>query len=136
MCSPGAKCCTNVSLIDDWVQKAEADYQGAVALNRRRKVPLPDLVCYHCLQCVQKYLKAFLVSKGSNPPRIHDLVQLLGFCALHEPAFAAHTSIAQALDPYGVLVRYPGVSNAPVDARTALQLTRRLRRVMRRALGM
>lgn len=73
MCSLGAKCCTSVSLIDDWVQKAEADYQGAVALNRRRKVPLPDLVCYHCQQCGEKYLKAFLVSKGFNPPRIFTI---------------------------------------------------------------
>jgi len=30
-----------VSLIDEWVEKAEADYEGAVALNRRRAAPLP-----------------------------------------------------------------------------------------------
>jgi hypothetical protein len=38
-------------LTAEWVAKAEADYDGAVALNRRRKNPLPDLVCFHCQQC-------------------------------------------------------------------------------------
>ncbi len=125
-----------MSLVDDWVDKAEADYQGALALNRRRKTPLPDLVCYHCQQCVEKYLKAFLVFKGANPPRIHDLVQLVNLCALYEPAFVVHIPIVEALDPYGILVRYPGVSKAPTDAKTALRLARRLRLVLRRGLGL
>ena len=47
-----------MSLLAEWVDKAEADYQSAVALGRRRKAPLPDIVCYHCQQCVEKYLKA------------------------------------------------------------------------------
>jgi hypothetical protein len=34
-----------VSLLDEWIEKAEGDYKGAVALQRRRKEPLPDVVC-------------------------------------------------------------------------------------------
>ncbi len=30
-----------------WLRKAESDYQGAIDLYRRRKNPLPDLVCFH-----------------------------------------------------------------------------------------
>ncbi|MCY2987120.1 MAG: hypothetical protein NTY19_04530 [Planctomycetota bacterium] len=37
-------------LTAEWVSKAEADYQGAVALQRRRKHPLPDLGCFHWRQ--------------------------------------------------------------------------------------
>jgi HEPN domain-containing protein len=51
----------SLSLLAEWVNKAEADYQSAVALHRRRKAPLPDIVCYHCQQCVEKYLKAYLI---------------------------------------------------------------------------
>ena len=58
-----------MSLLDEWVDKAEADYKSAVALHRRRKEPLPDVVCYHCQQCVEKYLKAYLIAQGSTPPR-------------------------------------------------------------------
>jgi len=62
-----------MTLVDEWVEKAEADYQAAVALNRRLKTPLPDAVCYHCQQCAEKYLKAYLIARGIVPSRTHDL---------------------------------------------------------------
>jgi hypothetical protein len=31
--------------VKEWLRKAEQDYAGAVVLSRRRKEPLPDLVC-------------------------------------------------------------------------------------------
>ena len=74
----------SLSLLAEWVNKAEADYQSAVALHRRRKAPLPDIVCYLCQQCVEKYLKAYLIAQGSMPPRIHDLEELLNLCALYD----------------------------------------------------
>lgn len=37
-----------MTVLDEWIEKAEADYKGAGALNRRRKEPLPDIVCFHC----------------------------------------------------------------------------------------
>ena len=71
-----------MTLADEWVEKAEADYKAAAALNRRRKEPLPDIVCYHCQQSAEKYLKAYLIAQSMPPPHIHDLVQLLGLAAL------------------------------------------------------
>jgi HEPN domain-containing protein len=47
---------------EEWVAKAEADYRAAMALD---PVDLPDVVCSHCQQCVEKYLKAGLVSRGA-----------------------------------------------------------------------
>jgi HEPN domain-containing protein len=55
-----------VSLLAEWVEKAEGDYKSAVALQRRRTEPLLDTVCYHCQQCVEKYLKAYLMAQGST----------------------------------------------------------------------
>ena len=93
-----------MSLLDEWVDKAEADC--AVALHRRRQEPLPDVVCYHCQQCVEKYLKAYLIAQGITPPRIHDLEDLLNLCAI----------VAEAKD--------------------AVNAMRRLRTVVRRKLGL
>ena len=45
--------------VADWVDKAEDDWKAAVDLDRRRRDPLPDPVCFHCQQCAEKYLKAF-----------------------------------------------------------------------------
>jgi len=125
-----------VSLLDEWVEKAEADYKTATVLNRRRKEPLPDSVCFHCQQCVEKYLKAYLVAQGVTPPRIHDLEDLLSLCTVHDATLAALLSLAQALNPYAVLIRYPGMSATVADAKDAVKTMRRLRTVLRRKLGL
>jgi HEPN domain-containing protein len=125
-----------VSLLDEWVEKAEADYKTATALNRRRKEPLPDTVCFHCQQCVEKYLKAYLVAQSVTPPRIHDLEDLLSLCAVHDSTLAALLSLVQILNPYAVLIRYPGMSATVTDAKDAVKTMRRLRTVLRRKLGL
>ncbi len=39
--------------IREWIEKAENDFEGALDLSRRRKNPLPDLVCFHCQQSAE-----------------------------------------------------------------------------------
>lgn len=41
----------------EWVEKAEGDWNAARQLNRVRKDPNYDSVCFHCQQSVEKYLK-------------------------------------------------------------------------------
>jgi HEPN domain-containing protein len=125
-----------VTLADEWVAKAEADYRAAVALNRRRKEPLPDIVCYHCQQSAEKYLKAYLIANGVSPPHIHDLIQLLNLCALHDATLATRLPLVQTLNPYGVLIRYPGMSATEAEAKDAVNAMRRLRSLLRRKLGL
>lgn len=125
-----------MTLMDEWVAKAEADYRGAVALNRQRAEPIPDLVCYHCQQSAEKYLKAFLITQGMESPRIHDLVQLLNVCVLYDGTLAKYMSLVQVLNPYSVLIRYPGLSATVAEAKDAVQAVRRLRLVLRRRLGL
>jgi HEPN domain-containing protein len=125
-----------VSLFAEWVDKAEADYQSAVALHRRRKAPLPDIVCYHCQQCVEKYLKAYLIAQGSTPPRIHDLEDLLNLCALYDATLTARLPLVHVLNPYGVLIRYPGMTATVAEAQATVNAMRRLRTILRRTLGL
>lgn len=125
-----------MSLFAEWVDKAEADYQSAVALHRRRKAPLPDIVCYHCQQCVEKYLKAYLLAQGSTPPRIHDLEDLLNLCALYDATLTARLPLVHVLNPYGVLIRYPGMTATVAEAQASVHAMRRLRTILRRTLGL
>lgn len=53
----------------DWIAKAEADYLAAVDLARRRKLPLHDMVCFHCQQSAEKYLKARLEEGALHFPK-------------------------------------------------------------------
>ncbi len=36
-----------------------------------------DTVCFHAQQCVEKYLKAVLVSEAIDFPKTHDLEELM-----------------------------------------------------------
>ncbi|HZF41749.1 MAG TPA: HEPN domain-containing protein [Blastocatellia bacterium] len=60
----------------EWVQKAEGDWNAANQLNRVRKDPNYDGVCFHCQQCAEKYLKARLEEAGITFARTHDLLVL------------------------------------------------------------
>ena len=119
-----------MTVVSEWVGKAEADYKGAAGLNRRRD-PLPDLVCYHSQQSAEKYLKAFLVAHGTVPPAIHDLRQLLLLCAGHDPELSDLAPFAQFLNPYGVLIRYPGLSATVEESKEPGRAGRPRRRTRR-----
>ena len=97
---------------------------------------MPDVVCYHAHQCAEKYLKAYLLAQGMTPPRIHDLEDLLNLCVLHDAGLATHLPLVQALNPFGVQIRYPGMSATVAEAKDALKTVRRLRTEMRSALGL
>lgn len=109
-------------LLAEWVQKAEDDFEAAQVLSRRRKRPLRDAACFHCQQCVEKYLKAYLVKHGVAPPRIHNLVQLLHLCTLHDPKLSGHLSLTRGLNSYSVDLRYPGIFATADEAKDATLL--------------
>jgi len=125
-----------MSVLDEWIGKAEDDYKAAVALNRRRREPLPDIVCYHCQQSAEKYLKAYLISRSVVPPWTHDLADLLALCQGYDPTLSVLDPQAQYLRRYAVLIRYPGLAATVADARDALLALRRIRRVLRKKLGL
>jgi HEPN domain-containing protein len=122
-------------LTAEWVAKAEVDYQGAVALGRRRKIPLPDLVCFHCQQCAEKYLKALLQEAGTAFPKTHVLVDLLNLALGPDPTLAPIQPSLLVLEDYAVKFRYPGLDATVAQARAAMQALRMVRRRIRKRLG-
>ena len=96
-----------VLLAKQWVLLAEEDLKNAEhTLKLTEDCPLTT-VCFHAQQGVEKYIKALLVFKSIEFPRIHDigeLVQLL-------PAgvgFPLSAEEQQRLTDYAVVNRYPG----------------------------
>src|SRR5262245_40440222 len=90
-----------------WVRKAEHDIRGAAGLHGR-KPPLHDLVCFHCQQCVEKYLKALLEEGGLAVHKTHDLLRLLTDLLPHYPSLVKLRRGLAILTDYAVDVRYPG----------------------------
>ena len=117
-----------------WVRKAEQDYAAACALARRRKTPLPDVVCFHAQQCAEKYLKAYLVLHRTYFPKTHDLLELLDLAAPLEPSLALLKPRLQELRPYAVASRYPGEGATVAQSRLALRQLALIREQLRRLL--
>ena len=88
-----------------WLTKAARDLQTAKTMLQVTDVP-SDVVCFHCQQCAEKSLKAFLVSVEQDFPKTHDLPKLLQLCIAHDDGFSALEADAVSLADYAVEVRY------------------------------
>jgi HEPN domain-containing protein len=120
----------------EWVDKAEADFAAALLLRASRKKHSRDIVCFHLQQCVEKYLKARIEEAGIAFPRTHDLEKLLDLTLAVEPLWAAFRPVLAVISDYAVEVRYPGRSASPVEARSLLRSTRRIRDIVRQSMGL
>jgi len=66
-----------------------------------------DAVCFHAQQCVEKYLKAFLVVEGIDFPKTHDIERLVSM--LPENIWLKLSIEEQRrLTDYATVTRYPG----------------------------
>jgi HEPN domain-containing protein len=120
----------------EWTLKVEEDFLAASALNRRRKKPLWNIVCFHAQQAVEKYLKARLEESGVIVPKTHDLLHLLTIATPTEPLWSSYQRSFSLLASYAVQTRYPGNSVNKSDARHALKLCREFRKEARRSSGL
>jgi HEPN domain-containing protein len=65
-----------------WLDKAAMDITAARHLRQTTDArALAETICFHCQQAVEKYLKAFLVSKNIPFKKVHNLEVLLKMCA-------------------------------------------------------
>ena len=117
----------------EWIEKAEGDWNAARQLYRVRKDPNYDSVCFHCQQSAEKYLKARLIEAATPFSKIHDLNKLLILALAVEPHWAVLNPYLQSLNNYAVAFRYPGNSATKQIAQAAIKDCRSVRRVIRSA---
>ncbi len=117
--------------VADWVKKAEEDW---VAVGSLDAAVIPTVVCFHCQQCAEKYLKALLTQHDQVPPRTHDLGVLLSHALEKEPDLDNVSDELLLLDRYAVAFRYPGPDANEVEAVAATSAAAVVRDVCRRLL--
>jgi HEPN domain-containing protein len=119
----------------EWVEKAENDLTTAAhTLKLEAKQPT-DTICFHAQQCVEKYLKALLVTESIAFPKTHSIRVLMELLPVGlRPALDLPSQ--DRLTEYATVTRYPGdYEEIPTDeARGAVALARRVRREVRKAL--
>ena len=90
----------------EWISFADEDFDSAIILNdayRKHNA----IICYHCQQAVEKYLKAFLCYNGVIPPKIHVLEALCALCSEFDSSFNDIAKDCAYLSPFAVHARYP-----------------------------
>ena len=118
-----------------WLVKAEED--RLCIRNEMNAVQKPwGVICFHCQQAAEKYLKSFLVWRGVKPERTHDLAQLVDACAQLDATFARLRSACVKLSDFAVDVRYPGVSVEVEEqmAREAVEVAEQVCNAIRKKL--
>lgn len=121
-------------ITSEWVAKAEGDYRSAEALLTLLAIPEIDAACFHCQQCAEKYIKAFLVEHEVDFPRNHDLVRLMVLCLKVDKSFETIHDHLRRLENYGVIIRYPGLTVPAEMAQEALENASRVRAFVRKKL--
>ena len=126
---PGADSTHRVAA--EWVAKAEEDLKTAAHLLKLGSSCPTATVCFHAQQSVEKYLKAYLVHRGTPFPKTHDIEELIA--RMPSNARPSLTVEEQALlTEYAVGPRYPGWRDVPLrEARQAVGLARRVRKHVR-----
>ena len=118
-----------------WVRKSEDDLAGARTL-AASSPPQKDLVCFHCQQAVEKYLKALLQELGAVVPRTHDLEDLLDLLLPHDGTLAPLRMGLTSLSRYAVEFRYPGPRATLRQMQAALRTADHVRSELRTRLGL
>jgi len=105
-----------------WLRKAESDLATARLLVDGSERHL-DTGTYHCQQCAEKSLKAWLCANGVTFTKTHELERLIDLCLPLDVSFEALRADAEELTPLATEFRYPGdMFEPPIEeARAALK---------------
>lgn len=66
---------TDTEYIKEWISKAEKDIKTVEIMKEVEDVT--EIVCFHCQQAVEKYLKALLIAHDVEFPKTHNIDFLL-----------------------------------------------------------
>jgi HEPN domain-containing protein len=115
----------------DWLRIAERDL---ARVDHLLDVQDPEAAGFFLQQSVEKFLKAFLLSKGWELQRIHDLETLLNAALAYDPSLEPFRSACQKITGFYLVERYPFVIESGLteeDVRTSLMQVEALVEMLR-----
>ena len=121
----------------EWVLFAEESFSVAGILEKTRtRGSMNNIICFHCLQCVERYVKGRLAKGGAKPRKNSKLINLFNKALRLEPSWTRFLASVTALKLYTGDFLYPGHVATREDARAALKICRSFRKEARLALGL
>jgi len=122
----------------EWFERGDHDIETAQLLYDEHGYP--DAIAFHIQQVVEKYLKGYLVLRGQQPPRIHELDTLLTLASeSRSDLYQAYIELCEKATRYYIEGRYP--PGLPVeydreDLKADLDTAWQLVRMIRQAAGL
>jgi len=110
----------------DWLLIAEKDWNRVERILNQDD---PEMAGFYLQQAVEKFLKAFLLSRGWRLRRIHHLDTLLDDAVIYDASLADFREVCQKITAFYVVERYPFVVESGIteeDVRTSLDQVRGL----------
>ena len=98
-------------------------------MERLLEIQDPELAGFSLQQAVEKFLKAFLLSRGWRLRRIHDLEALLNEALVHDPSLEQFRGPCQLITQFYLVERYPTLAEtglAEDDVRESMEQVRNL----------
>ena len=123
-------------IVGQWFAKADSDFKIATD-SIKTEEPVNDMICFHAQQCVEKYLKGFLVFHDIDIEKTHNLTTVLNACIKVDTAFALlRDKNVEILTPYATTYRYPDDFYMPTieETKDALATAEFVRQFVRRAI--
>lgn len=124
--------------VKKWVAKAENDLKVAEYLISAKE-PITDALCFHTQQCVEKYLKAFLVYHDRAYRKTHNIAELLELCIRIDAEFKELEKLnVHELTVYATELRYPEFFYIPTieEAKECLEIVLKVKEFVSKKLGM
>lgn len=116
--------------VQDWLDKANDDELNAESIFKHQDGTASG-VCFLAQQMAEKYLKAMILLKQKQLPKIHSLDRLLEICVADDMSLATLKDDAIYLTDFYVETRYPGNYNEFnwQDAKEALTAAKNIKQV-------
>ncbi len=121
----------SILLESSWFQFADMDLEVALHLNEKMYPKPMEIICYHCEQAVEKYLKGFLLFKEVPVTKTHNVSFLLEEIekVIETEIENKYFEMCDMLIPFGVAVRYPNeVKVDDMIVKEAIESVREIRK--------
>ena len=96
----------NIEEAIEWITTAENDFDSATILNNAVHKHC-EIICYHCAQAAEKYLKGYLVFNNIIPEKTHNLPYLNKRCVQIDNNFQNLMTVCGFLNMFSNDIRYP-----------------------------
>lgn len=95
--------------------KKKGDHDVLAARALFQATITPDIICFHCHQAIEKYIKAILANHGQLFPRSHDLEVLVDLITPIIPTVDHFPESLFLMTQYAVSARYGEVAEPDME---------------------